>query len=70
MFRVVYEKHVSGNYHVTLMSISQTISLRPGYLKKIINIKDDVLLGCMDINAFELEKLGFVIGSFWTRKNA
>lgn len=70
MFRIVYEKHVSGNYHVTLICISQTISLCPGYFKKVANIEGDVLLGCKDITTSQMDELGFVIPSIWTRKKA
>lgn len=60
MFRITYEKHKNGNYHVTLLAISQTIILIPRFFKKIMGMKGNVLLGCCDISHETLDNLGFI----------
>lgn len=66
MFQIFYEKHETGNFYVTLLCISQTIVLRPGFFRKIVGINKKTVAGCCEITAEQLCELGFVIPSFWT----
>jgi hypothetical protein len=70
VFRIIYFKHVSGNYYVTLHCISQTIVLLPGFFKKVMQLEGNIALGARDVDLETIIELGFVIPSFWTRKTA
>ncbi len=68
MFRIVYERHQSGNYHVRLPDLLQTISVRPCVLSRITRVSERSVIGCTDVTVAQLCELGFIVPSIWVRK--
>lgn len=69
MSHVSYWKNdATGNYHVTLHAVSQTIILTPGFFKKVMKMQGNVVVGCREVNFDVLQELGFVIPSEISRK--
>ncbi len=68
MFRIVYEKHESGNFHVRLPDLLQIISVRPCVLKRIIGASERSTIGCSDVTVEQLCDLGFIVPSIWMKK--
>lgn len=69
MFPISYYLHDSGNYHVTLRTMDQTISLCPGYFRKMIGMEGSVIVGCREVDLQTVVELGFVVSSIWTRRS-
>lgn len=58
--QISYYLHASGNYHVTLQAVRQTISLCPGYFRKMISIQGNVQVGCCEIDMELACEVGFI----------
>lgn len=54
-----YWLHESGNMHVTLHCLDQTLSVRPGYFKRVLEIEYDVEAGFREITVHQAVELGF-----------
>lgn len=63
-----FKNNATGNYHVTLHSVSQTIILTPGFFRKVMKMKGNVLVGCKDLSFEVLCELGFVVSSEISKK--
>lgn len=61
MYRISYFKHETGNYYVTLRTVSQTIVLLPGFFVRVMQLQHNVSVGCCDVDVHTLEELGFVV---------
>lgn len=55
-----YWRHESGCMIVTLQCLNQTISVIPGFFKKVLQIDYNVEVGCRDITVEQAVKLGFI----------
>ena len=56
-----WKNEATGNYHVTLHAISQTIVLTPGFFRKVFRMQDNVVVGCREVNFEVLHELGFIV---------
>lgn len=63
-----WKNNATGNYHVTLHAVSQTIVLTPGFFRKVIQMQGNVSVGCRELSFQVLEQLGFVVPSEISRK--
>jgi len=61
MYRIVYERHWSGCYHVRWIQKDITICVTDSFIKKLLNVDQKVLIGCCFASQSEMVKLGFLI---------
>lgn len=61
MLRISYYLHKSGNYHVTLWSVGQTISVTPAFFRKQIAEGRSVIVGVLEVTAETAQHIGFIV---------
>lgn len=61
--QVSYWKHEVGSIIVTLQCLNQTISVLPGFFRKVMQIDYNVEVGCREITIDQALEMGFVFPS-------
>ena len=61
MYRVVYEYHRSNHYLVRWVQKNISIIVSANFLKKLLQVKTNVILGCCYVSESDMIELGFLI---------